>query len=76
MEKTVAYLQAALVSKTDEATRKDWQLKELQEMLFGQRSEKFVPDQPATQTAIQQTLGDDFHKTEIEAIIEQTITNT
>lgn len=53
--------------------RKDWQLKELQDMLFGQRSEKFIPDPEATQTAIQQTLGIEFDKTEVESIIEQTI---
>jgi transposase len=76
LEKTVAELQEALASKADEALRKDWRLKELQEMLFGQRSEKFIPDQAATQTAIQQTLGDEFDKKEIEAIIEQTIVSS
>ena len=76
LEKTVAELQAALASKTDEAMRKDWQLRELQEMLFGQRSEKFIPDQSATQAAIQQTLGDEFDKKEIEAIIEQAVVSS
>ncbi|WP_322518454.1 IS66 family transposase [Chitinophaga sancti] len=76
LEETIAEMQTALASKTDEAQRKDWQLKELQEMLFGQRSEKFIPDAATTQTAIQQTLGEEFDKTEVEAIIEQTIAST
>ncbi|WPQ61236.1 IS66 family transposase [Chitinophaga sancti] len=76
LEQTIAELQSTLASKTDEALRKDWQLKELQEILFGQRSEKFIPDQAATQTAIQQTLGKEFDKAEVEAIIEQAIASS
>ena len=44
-------------------------------MLLGQRSEKFIPDPAATQPAIQQTLGTQFDSTEVEAIIEQTMTS-
>lgn len=51
--------------------RKDWQLQNLQQMLFGKRSEKFIPETGNTQTAIQQTLGADFDTVEVEAIIAE-----
>jgi transposase len=61
----------ALQQKAEDGLRQEWQLKELQTMLFGQRSEKFVPDTAATQAAIQQTLGAGFDAVEVEAIIQQ-----
>lgn len=60
-----------LLSKVEEGVNKEYQLKELQTMLYGQRSERFVPETAAIQTAIQQTLGSDFDLSEVEAIIEQ-----
>ena len=60
---------ADLQQKVEEGIRKGWQLEELRTMLFGQRSEKFIPDPTDTRTAIQQTLGPDFDGKEIEAII-------
>ena len=62
---------AELQQKQEDGLRKEWQLKELQTMLFGQRSEKFVPEPAATQAAIQQTLGADFDAAELETIIQQ-----
>jgi transposase len=62
---------ADLQQKVEDSLRKEWQLKELQTMLFGQRSEKFVPESAATQAAIQQTLGADFDAAELETIIQQ-----
>lgn len=73
LQETIAALQTALASKTEDLLRKEWQLKELQQMLFGQRSEKFIPEPSSTQTAIQQTLGSDFDAIEVETIIKQTM---
>jgi len=60
---------AILQSKEEERIKTGYQLKELQTVLFGSRSERFVPAADAVQTAIQQTLGEEFDKTELEAII-------
>lgn len=62
---------AELLSRVEVGLSKEYQLKELQTMLFGQRSERFVPEAVAVQTAIQQTLGGAFDAAELEAIIEQ-----
>ena len=64
-------LRQQLADKEEEALRKDWQLKELQDVLYGQRSERFIPEAAATQTAIQQTLGADFDTQEVDAIIQE-----
>ena len=74
LKSTISQLQeqlAKIQQKVEEGLRKEWQLKELQTMLFGQRSEKFIPETAATQTAIQQTLGADFDTAELETIIQQ-----
>lgn len=62
---------AQLLSKVEEGINKEYQLKELQTILYGQRSERFVPETAAIQTSIQQTLGSDFDSAEVEAIIQQ-----
>ncbi|HEX3935489.1 MAG TPA: hypothetical protein VHW43_12465, partial [Puia sp.] len=62
---------ADLQLKVEDGLRKECQLKELQTMLFGQRSEKFIPESAATQAAIQQTLGANFDAAELETIIQQ-----
>jgi transposase len=74
LQSTIEQLQQQLTDlqqKVEEGIRKGWQLEELQTMLFGQRSEKFIPDPANTRTAIQQTLGADFDAIEIEAIIKE-----
>lgn len=76
LQDAIVELQAEIARKTEDALRKEWQLKELKEMLFGPRSEKFIPESTSTQTAIQQTLGADFDTAEVEAIIEQTKAET
>jgi Transposase and inactivated derivatives len=60
-----------LRDQKEENLRKNWQLQDLQQMLFGKRSEKFIPETGNTQTAIQQTLGADFDGVEVESIIAQ-----
>jgi transposase len=62
---------AALQSKEEERIKTGYQLKELQTVLFGPRSERFVPEAEAVQTAVQQTLGEEFDRTALEAIIGQ-----
>ncbi|MHA4812521.1 IS66 family transposase [Flavitalea flava] len=64
---------ADLQQKVEDGLRKEWQLKELQTMLFGQRSEKVIPETAATQAAIQQTLGSDFDAAQVEAIIQEAV---
>jgi len=74
LQDTIVQLKGQLTElqqKEEDSLRKEWQLKELQTMLFGQRSEKFVPETVATQAAIQQTLGTDFDAAELETIIQQ-----
>jgi transposase len=63
-----------LLAKLDERLNKEYQLRELQTMLYGQRSERFIPETSSIQTAIQQTLGSDFDLAEVEAIIQQAAT--
>lgn len=63
---------AGMQQKVEQAILKGWQLEELRAMLFGKRSEKFIPDSGDTRTAIQQTLGADFDSPELEAIIGET----
>jgi len=58
----------------EEGINKEYQLKELQTILYGQRSERFVPETVAIQMAIQQTFGPDFDTAEVEAIIQQAST--
>jgi transposase len=74
LQDTIVQLKGQLTElqqKQEDSLRKEWQLKELQTMLFGQRSEKFIPETVATQAAIQQTLGADFDAAELETIIQQ-----
>jgi transposase len=61
----------SLREQKEENLRKDWQLQDLQQMLFGKRSEKFIPETDNTQIAIQQTLGVDFDALEVETIIAE-----
>jgi len=64
---------AGMQQKVEEAILKGWQLDELRTMLFGKRSEKFIPDAGDTRTAIQQTLGAEFDGPELEAIIGEAV---
>lgn len=60
-----------LRAQKEESLRKDWQLQDLQQMLFGKKSEKFIPETLDTKTAVQQTLGADFDTVEVDAIITE-----
>lgn len=73
-DRLIASLQqelACMREQMDERLRKGWQLQELQQMLFGKRSERFVPEPENIKTAIQQTLGEGFDNVEVEAIITE-----
>jgi transposase len=74
LQSTISQLQeqlADLQHKVENALRQEWQLKELQTILYGQRSEKFIPETETMQAAIQQTLGAGFDALEVEAIIRE-----
>jgi transposase len=62
---------ARMREQMEEGLRKGWQLQELQQMLFGKRSERFIPDATDTRAALQQTLGPDFDHLEVDAIIAE-----
>ena len=62
---------ARMREQMEEGLRKGWQLQELQQMLFGKRSERFIPDAGDTKIALQQTLGRDFDHPEVDAIIAE-----
>lgn len=65
---------ARVSEQMEEGLRKGWQLDQLRDILFGKRSEKFIPATGETQAAIQQTLGVDFDSEVVAAIVqEQTI---
>lgn len=65
---------ARISEQMEEGLRKGWQLDQLRDILFGKRSEKFIPSPGDTQTAIQQTLGADFDSEVVAAIVqEQTV---
>ena len=65
---------ARISEQMEEGLRKGWQLDQLRDILFGKRSEKFIPSPCDTQTAIQQTLGADFDSEVVAAIVqEQTV---
>lgn len=71
-DQLIVSLQQELVrmrEQMEEGLRKGWQLQELQQMLFGKRSERFMPDAADTKAALQQTLGPDFDHQEVDAII-------
>lgn len=61
----------SLRAQKEESLRKDWQLQDLQQMLFGKKSEKFIPETQDTKTVVQQTLGADFDTVEVDAIITE-----
>jgi len=66
-------LVASLQSKEEERIKTGYQLKELQTALFGPRSERYIPEAAAVQRSVQQTLGEEFDRPELEAIIGQAI---
>lgn len=73
-DEQIASLQARIAGmqeKVDEGIVKGWQLAELKAMLFGKRSERFVPAEEAVKTAVQQTFGPEFDSQEVEAILVQ-----
>lgn len=54
-----AYIDS-LLEQVAEGVRKGWQVEELQRMIYGRRSERFVPEAPGRTDATQLSLGDDF----------------
>ena len=63
LETTITDLQAerqSLLQQVAQAVQKGWQLEDLQRMIFGTRSERFVPTEPASAATSQLTLGHDF----------------
>jgi transposase len=64
---------ARINEQVEEGLAKGWQLDQLRDMLFGKRSEKFVPSPADTQVAIQQTLGADFDSQIVEAIVQEQV---
>lgn len=73
-DEQIASLQARIAGmqeKVDEGIVKGWQLAELKGMLFGKRSERFVPAEEEVKVAIQQTFGPEFDSQEVEAILVQ-----
>ncbi len=54
-----AYI-ASLMEQVAEGVKKGWQVEELQRMIFGRRSERFIPTEPDSAGITQLTLGDDF----------------
>jgi len=51
---------ASLLDQVAEGVRKGWQVEELQRMIYGRRSERYIPEVPADPAATQLSLGDDF----------------
>ncbi|HEX3642474.1 MAG TPA: IS66 family transposase, partial [Ktedonobacteraceae bacterium] len=51
---------SSLLEQVAEGVRKGWQIEELQRMIYGRRSERFILEEPADAAAIQLSLGDDF----------------
>jgi transposase len=62
---------ARMQEQVEEGIGKGWQLEELKAMLFGKRSERFVPAEEEVKVAIQQTFGPEFDSREVEAILVQ-----
>jgi transposase len=54
-----AYI-ATLLEHVAQGVKKGWQVEELQRMIFGRRSERFVPVEGGKPAATQLVLGDDF----------------
>jgi hypothetical protein len=54
-----AYI-SSLLEQVAEGVRKGWQVEELQRMIYGRRSERYIPDVPLDPAATQLSLGDDF----------------
>ena len=51
---------ALLLEQVAEGVKKGWQVEELQRMIYGRRSERYIPEVPADPAATQLSLGDDF----------------
>jgi len=62
---------ARVSEQMEEGLRKGWQLDQLRDILFGKRSEKFIPSAGDTQAAIQQTPGADFDSEVVAAIVQE-----
>ena len=63
LESRIADLEAekeSLYKEAAEGIKKGWQLEDLQRMIFGRRSERFVPVSPVNAATTQLTLGKDF----------------
>lgn len=50
----------SLLEQVAEGVRKGWQVEELQRMIYGRRSERFIPEGPDPTEATQLSLGEDF----------------
>ncbi len=59
LQEKEAYI-TSLLEQVAEGVKKGWQVEELQRMIFGRRSERFVPTEPDNAGITQLTLGDDF----------------
>lgn len=51
---------ASLMEQVAEGVKKGWQVEELQRMIFGRRSERFIATEPDKSSTTQLTLGNDF----------------
>jgi transposase len=51
---------ASLMEQVAEGVKKGWQVEELQRMIFGRRSERFISIEPDKSSTTQLTLGSDF----------------
>jgi transposase len=49
-----------LLEQVAEGVKKGWQVEELQRMIYGRRSERFIPQEPLGPAATQLSLGNDF----------------
>lgn len=54
-----AYI-GSLLEQVAEGVRKGWQVEELQRMIYGRRSERYIPEVATDPAATQLSLGDDF----------------
>jgi len=79
LESRIADLEAereSLYKEAAEGMKKGWQLEDLQRMIFGRRSERFVPVSPINAATTQLTLGKDFEPTADEVIVPAPSTTT
>lgn len=79
LESRIADLEAereSLYKEAAEGMKKGWQLEDLQRMIFGRRSERFVPASPVNAATTQLTLGKDFEPLADEVAVPAPSTTT